>query len=48
MSGNEKHPLVPRLRFAEFREGGEWERKPLGELGDVLMCKRIFADETND
>ncbi|HAT48787.1 MAG: restriction endonuclease subunit S [Nitrospirae bacterium] len=48
MSGNGKSTLVPQLRFGEFREAGEWENKPLGELGDVLMCKRIFADETND
>ena len=24
--------LVPRLRFPEFREAGEWEEKPLGKL----------------
>lgn len=39
---------VPRLRFPEFLETGDWECKKLGELGDVLMCKRIFAEETNE
>jgi len=39
---------VPRVRFREFRDKGEWEEKTLGEIGDVLMCKRIFAEETND
>ncbi|BAW79660.1 type I restriction-modification protein [Candidatus Nitrosoglobus terrae] len=39
---------VPRLRFPEFREAGEWEEKQLGQFGDVLMCKRIFAHETSD
>jgi type I restriction enzyme S subunit len=39
---------VPALRFPEFQSAGEWEEKKLGELGDVLMCKRIFAEETND
>lgn len=39
---------LPRLRFPEFREAGEWEERKLGEIGDVLMCKRIFAEETND
>ena len=38
---------VPRLRFPEFADAGEWEGKKLGQIGDVLMCKRIFAEETN-
>lgn len=29
---NEKSALVPRLRFPEFREAGEWERKELNEF----------------
>lgn len=32
MSGNEKRPLVPRLRFPEFREAPEWGRNKLEEL----------------
>ncbi len=39
---------IPKLRFPEFRDAGEWEEKRLGEIGSVLMCKRIFAEETND
>ena len=39
---------LPRLRFPEFRDASEWEEKKLGEIGDILMCKRIFAQETND
>lgn len=39
---------VPQLRFPEFRDKGEWVEKKLGEVGDVLMCKRIFAEQTND
>ena len=38
----------PRLRFPEFRNAGEWKEEKLGGVGDVLMCKRIFASETND
>lgn len=38
---------VPKLRFEEFKDRGEWEEKLLGEVGAVLMCKRIFAEETN-
>ena len=37
----------PRLRFPEFRKAPEWEEKELGDVLDVLMCKRIFASQTN-
>ena len=36
---------VPRLRFAEFRDAGEWERKKLENIGEPLMCKRIFKSQ---
>ncbi len=29
---NEKRALVPRLRFPEFRDAGEWETVPMGSL----------------
>ena len=34
---------VPKLRFKEFKDSGEWEEKLLGELGEVLMCKRMIC-----
>ncbi|HCF94365.1 MAG TPA: restriction endonuclease subunit S [Verrucomicrobia bacterium] len=37
----------PRLRFPEFRGKGEWSEKTLGDICEVLMCKRIFASETS-
>ncbi len=37
---------VPVLRFPEF--SGDWEVKKLGEECNTLMCKRIFAEETNE
>ena len=37
----------PRLRFSEFRDAGEWVQKTVGDVSEVLMCKRIFAEETN-
>jgi type I restriction enzyme S subunit len=40
----EKLKNIPSLRFPEFRE--EWEKKKLGDIGDVKMCRRIFNDET--
>ena len=36
---------VPNLRFPEFQ--GEWENCTLGDLCNVLMCKRILASQTN-
>lgn len=35
---------VPTLRFPEF--SGEWSQLQLGKIGPVLMCKRVFKDET--
>ncbi|SNX60582.1 type I restriction enzyme, S subunit [Nitrosomonas ureae] len=33
--------LVPKLRFPEFREAGEWNEKPLGKICDVLNnCRK--------
>ena len=37
----------PRLRLPEFHNDPEWEEKELGDVSEVLMCKRIFASETN-
>jgi type I restriction enzyme S subunit len=37
----------PRLRFPEFQNAGEWVQKTVGDVSQVLMCKRIFAEETN-
>lgn len=34
---NEKQALVPRLRFSEFRDAGEWEIKSLGDVCNVLQ-----------
>ena len=36
---------VPHLRFPEFE--GEWGKCKLGDLCNVLMCKRILASQTN-
>jgi type I restriction enzyme S subunit len=35
---------VPKLRFPEFE--GDWQKRKLGELGPVSMCKRVMKDET--
>ncbi len=38
--------LVPQLRFSEF--DGSWEKKKLGDVGKVKMCKRIFSNQTTE
>lgn len=38
-----KGPLVPRLRFPEFRDAGEWESKKLDDI-----CTRILQKVTDD
>lgn len=37
---------VPRLRFPEFRDAGEWEVKPLGSIGINLDSKRVPITES--
>ena len=46
MANNNKHtgPNVPALRFPEF--SGEWESRTIGDDCKILMCKRIFANQT--
>ncbi|WP_201796286.1 MULTISPECIES: restriction endonuclease subunit S [Gammaproteobacteria] len=36
MSGNDKRPLVPRLRFPEFQDAGEWGSPTLGEISEPV------------
>ena len=43
---NENENLVPKRRFKEFTNTGTWEQRKLGEVGSVVMCKRIFKDQT--
>ena len=31
-----KKPLVPKLRFPEFKDAGEWKVKQLGEVGEII------------
>jgi len=36
-----KKPLIPRLRFPEFKNAGEWEEKRLGEAVDIKKGEPI-------
>ncbi|HEP8027744.1 TPA: restriction endonuclease subunit S [Pseudomonas aeruginosa] len=46
MSGNEKQPLVLRLRFPEFREAEEWKLEPLGKLAKRRTVKNVGLEHT--
>ena len=40
-----KQPLVPKLRFPEFKNAGEWEVKRLGKICEVKSSKRIHEKD---
>lgn len=40
--------LVPKRRFKEFVNGGNWEQHKLGDLGSVAMNRRVFKEQTFD
>ncbi len=44
---NKEKKLIPELRFPEFLNINDWEIKKLGEIGDPLMCKRVFKEQTS-
>ena len=35
---------IPKLRFPEFRDSGEWKEKPLGEIWNIVP-EEIFQVE---
>lgn len=38
----------PKYRFPEFTKDGEWTTKKLGQIGEPLMCKRVFKEQTSE
>jgi len=46
MSGNEKRPLAPRLRFPEFRDAGGWSFQPLRKLAKRSIRKNTGCEIT--
>lgn len=44
MSGNEKQPLVPRLRFPDFCDDQSWSFQPLGRLARRSTKKNTEGD----
>ena len=48
MTATAQHALVPKLRFPEFRDAGEWEEKKLGELCEMRAGKFVSAGEISE
>ncbi|MBX9895801.1 MAG: restriction endonuclease subunit S [Nitrosomonas sp.] len=48
MREQRKQALLPKLRFPEFREAGEWEEKLLGAVCDMQAGKFVSASEILD
>lgn len=44
---NEKQALMPRLRFPEFREAGDWKEKPLGDCLDYIQPTKYLVSSTD-
>jgi len=44
MSKNNQNKLVPRLRFPEFQNAGEWEVKRLGEVVENITTGKLDAN----
>ena len=42
----QKGRSVPAIRFAGFTE--DWEKRKLGKVGSVSMCRRIFKEQTSE
>ena len=38
--------MIPKIRFKEYNDN--WIESKLGDFTNVLMCKRIFANQTSD
>ncbi|WP_312915281.1 restriction endonuclease subunit S [Candidatus Competibacter phosphatis] len=45
---DEEKPLVPRLRFPEFREAGEWEEQPLSMCCHLQAGKFVRASDIQE
>ena len=37
---------VPEIRFSGFTD--DWEQRKLGEIGTVMMCRRVFKNQTSE
>ena len=44
MKEKSKHMNIPKIRFKGFED--TWKNDKIGNIGSVLMCKRIFKSQT--
>ena len=47
MSAKGKKSVVPRLRFAEFRDAGEWKNSSLEELYSFKVTNSFSREQLN-
>lgn len=45
MSKKDKMPLLPKLRFPDFQENAKWDKKTLGELGELISGLTYSPDD---
>jgi len=45
MTTDTPSPLVPKLRFPEFRSEPEWEEAPLGRIADIKLGKMLSGEK---
>lgn len=45
---NNDNKLIPKLRFPEFKDSGEWEEKKLGEICEFLKGKGISKADADE
>lgn len=45
MKEKSKHMNIPKIRFKGFED--TWKNDKIGNIGSVLMCKRIFKSQTS-
>jgi len=48
MYEKKKKAVVPRLRFPEFRDAGEWGNKPLHKVSDIVMGSSPRSSSYNE
>ncbi|AFY60251.1 restriction endonuclease subunit S [Synechococcus sp. PCC 6312] len=48
MKPKNNHSLLPKLRFPEFRDAGEWEIKKLGQLGELVSGLTYSPEDIRD
>jgi type I restriction enzyme S subunit len=48
MKTHNDSPRIPRLRFPEFQNAGEWEVKKLGEVANFLKGRGISKSDINN